>query len=162
LEKEFINIISAHQGVILKVCRMYCNDREDSEDLFQEIVLQLWRSYPAFRGDAKLSTWIYRIGLNMAITRLRKQLRKPVTLPISMEHQNFTEMSSQRMDVEYGTELQAAIDTLNKFDKALLLLYLDEKSYKEIAEIIGLSESNVGVKINRIKRRLKEMIRVRT
>jgi RNA polymerase sigma-70 factor, ECF subfamily len=162
LEKEFINIISAHQGVILKVCRMYCNDREDSEDLFQEIVLQLWRSYPAFRGDAKLSTWIYRIGLNMAITRLREQLRKPVTLPISMEHQNFTEMSSQRMDVEYGTELLAAIDTLNKFDKALLLLYLDEKSYKEIAEIIGLSESNVGVKINRIKRRLKEMIRVRT
>ena len=158
MEKEFIAIVSANQGLLLKVCRMYCNDHADSEDLFQEIVLQLWRSYPTFRGNAKVSTWIYRIGLNIAITRLRKNSRKPATQTLSIEHQNFIDRNDPRLDVEYGAELQAAIDSLNKFDKALLLLYLDDNSYKEIAEIIGISESNVGAKISRIKKKMKEII----
>ena len=158
MEKEFTNIISTHQGIIFKVCRMYCNDREDSEDLFQEIVLQLWRSYPAFNAQAKVSTWMYRIGLNTAITRLRKNNRKPLTQPLSIEHQNLKDPVPQRMDIEYGEELQTAINMLNKLDKALVMLYLDEKSYKEIAEIMGISESNVGVKINRIKKKLQEII----
>jgi RNA polymerase sigma-70 factor (ECF subfamily) len=158
LEKEFTNIISTHQGIILKVCRMYCNDRDDSEDLFQEIVLQLWRSYPAFKADAKVSTWMYRIGLNTAITRLRKNSRKPLTQSLSIEHQNLKDPLPQRIDIEYGEELQTAINMLNKLDKALVMLYLDEKNYKEIAEIIGISESNVGVKINRIKKKLQEII----
>ncbi len=158
MEKEFTNIISTHQGIILKVCRMYCNDRDDSEDLFQEIVLQLWRSYPAFKADAKVSTWMYRIGLNTAITRLRKNSRKPLTQSLSIEHQNLKDPLPQRIDIEYGEELQTAINMLNKLDKALVMLYLDEKNYKEIAEIIGISESNVGVKINRIKKKLQEII----
>jgi RNA polymerase sigma-70 factor (ECF subfamily) len=137
---------------------MYCNDRDDSEDLFQEIVLQLWRSYPAFKADAKVSTWMYRIGLNTAITRLRKNSRKPLTQSLSIEHQNLKDPLPQRIDIEYGEELQTAINMLNKLDKALVMLYLDEKNYKEIAEIIGISESNVGVKINRIKKKLQEII----
>ncbi len=159
MEKEFTDIISTHQGIILKVCRMYCNDHDDSEDLFQEIVLQLWRSYPAFKGDAKVSTWMYRIGLNTAITRLRKNSRKPLTQSLSIEHQNLRDTVPQRIDIEYREELQTAINMLNKLDKALVMLYLDEKSYKEIAEIIGISESNVGVKINRIKKKLQEIIK---
>jgi len=79
LEKDFLKNISDHQGIILKVCRMYCSDVEESEDLFQEIVLQLWRSYPKVKGEAKISTWIYRVGLNTAITSLRKGNRKVST-----------------------------------------------------------------------------------
>jgi len=158
LEKEFINIISANQPIILKVCRMYCADKDDREDLFQEIVLQLWRSYPSFKGEAKVSTWMYRIGLNTAITSLRRSSRKPLTQPLSVDHQNLKDPAAHRIDMEYGTELQTAINLLNKFDKALVMLYLDEKSYKEIAEIMAITESNVGVKINRIKKKLQEII----
>jgi RNA polymerase sigma-70 factor (ECF subfamily) len=159
LEKQFIQVITEHQGIILKVCRMYCSDREDSKDLFQEIVLQLWKSYPKFNGTAKISTWMYRLALNIAITRLRKNSRRPGTSPLGDQHLEFPDQKSQRIDIEYGHELQLAIDSLNKFDKALMLLYLDEKSYKEMAEIMELSETNVGVKIGRIKQKLKEKLK---
>ncbi len=158
LEKEFIKIISDHQGIILKICRMYCNERNDSEDLFQEIVLQLWRSYPKYNGTAKVSTWMYRIGLNTAITRLRKNSRRRDNYPLSDKDSEFPQSDSTRIDIEYDKELQAAIHTLNKFDKALVMLYLDEKSYKEMAEIMGITESNIGVKISRIKQKLKEIL----
>jgi len=122
---------------------MYCANKDDREDLFQEIVLQLWRSYPSFKGEAKVSTWMYR---------------KPLTRPLSVDHQNLKDTAEHRIDLEYATELQTAINLLNNFDKALVMLYLDEKSYKEIAEIMAITESNVGVKINRIKRKLQEII----
>ncbi|HCN83064.1 MAG TPA: RNA polymerase subunit sigma-70 [Sphingobacteriaceae bacterium] len=158
MEKEFIKIISEHQAIILKTCRMYCNDQLDSEDLFQEIILQLWRSYPKFNGASKVSTWMYRIGLNTAITRLRKNSRRRDTYPLSDKENEFPESDMKRIDLEYDRELQAAIDTLNKFDKALVMLYLDEKSYKDMAEIMGISESNIGVKINHIKQKLKTIL----
>ena len=138
---------------------MYCTEKDDREDLFQEIVLQLWRSYPSFKGEAKISTWMYRISINTAITSLRKNSRKPVTQALSVEHENINEITEQRIDVEYARELQLAINILSKIDKALVMLYLEEKSYKEIAEILGISESNVGVKINRIKKKLQELIK---
>lgn len=158
MEKEFLHVINENQGIILKVCRIYCSDRNDSEDLFQEVVLQLWRAYPAFKGDAKVSTWMYRISLNTAITRLRKINRKPATQPLGEEHQSLSDPLVQRLDIEFDHALQAAIKMLDKIDKALVMLYLDEKSYKEMSEIIGISESNIGVKINRIKKKLKENI----
>jgi len=159
LQQEFIDTIAIHQPIILKVCRMYCTEKDDREDLFQEIVLQLWRSYPSFKGEAKISTWMYRISINTAITSLRKNSRKPVTQALSVEHENINEITEQRIDVEYARELQLAINILSKIDKALVMLYLEEKSYKEIAEILGISESNVGVKINRIKKKLQELIK---
>lgn len=134
---------------------MYCDDRQDSEDLFQEIVLQLWKSYPGFKGESKVSTWMYRVALNTAITRLRKAKRRPDSQRIIHDNVNVTDGESDRLDLQYDAELQLAINTLNKFDRALLMLYLDEKGYGEISEIMGITESNVGVKINRIKNKLK-------
>lgn len=101
---------------------------------------------------------MYRLALNTAITRLRKNSRRPGTSSILDQHLGIPEQKSQRIDIEYDQELQAAIDSLNKFDKALMLLYLDEKSYKEMSEIMELSESNIGVKISRIKQKLKEKL----
>jgi RNA polymerase sigma-70 factor (ECF subfamily) len=158
LEKEFIKIISEHQGIIFKVCRMYRDTESDSEDLFQEIVLQLWRSFPNYKGTAKVSTWMYRIGLNTAITRFRKNSKRQDIYRLSDTDYELAQSESKRIDIEYDRELQTAIDTLNKFDKALVLLYLDEKSYKEMAEIMGITESNIGVKISRIKQKLKAIL----
>lgn len=137
---------------------MYCDDREDSEDLFQEIILQLWKSYAGFKGDAKISTWMYRVALNTAITRLKKTKRRPDNQRLDNENLNIPEVVDARLDIQFGAELQQAIQLLNRFDRALLMLYLDENSYSEIAEIIGISESNVGVKINRIKNKLKSIL----
>ena len=137
---------------------MYCSDNTDAEDLFQEMLLHLWKAYPQFNRDSKVSTWMYRIGLNTAITRLRKNNRRPQFQELLSVHNSMPEAGTQRMDLLFDKELQQAINSLNKLDKALLMLYLDEKSYKEIAEIMGFSESNVGVKINRIKKRLKEIM----
>jgi RNA polymerase sigma-70 factor, ECF subfamily len=158
LEEEFLQSVNEHQGIIIKVCRMYCADSTDAEDLFQEILLQLWKSWPTFHATSKVSTWIYRIGLNTAITRLRKNSRRPDLQALSFAQDAIGEIPSQRLDILFDQELQAAINELDKFDRALVMLYLEEKSYKEIGEIMGLSESNVGVKINRIKKQLKEKI----
>lgn len=137
---------------------MYCTERADGEDLFQEIVLQLWRAWPGFNRQSRVSTWLYRISLNTAITGFRRSRTRPVFSPLGIGNDNYAEPPPQRMDLQYAPELQQAISRLNKFDKSLLLLYLEDKSYSEIAEILGLSVSNVGVKINRIKKKLKEML----
>lgn len=134
---------------------MYCDDRQDSEDLFQEIVLQLWKSYSGFKGESKVSTWMYRVALNTAITRLRKAKRRPDNQRIIHDNANVADGATDRLDLQYDAELQLAINTLNKFDRALMMLYLDEKSYSEISEIMSITETNVGVKINRIKNKLK-------
>ncbi|WP_149696378.1 RNA polymerase sigma factor [Chitinophaga sp. CF418] len=158
MEKEFLQTINEHQGIIAKVCRMYCTEPADGEDLFQEIVLQLWKAWPSFNRQSKVSTWLYRISLNTAITGFRISRTRPVFRPLGFDNDNYAEPPPQRMDLQYAPELQLAISRLNKFDKSLLLLYLDDKPYSEIAEILGLSVSNVGVKINRVKKKLKEML----
>ncbi len=158
MEEEFLKSIDQYQGILLKVCRIYCTDNNDAEDLFQEIILQLWKSWPTFNSGSKISTWIYRIGLNTAITRLRKNKRQPYFQTLSVMQNAIPDSTSHRIDVLYDNELQFAISQLNKLDKALVMLYLEEKNYKEIAEILGISESNVGVKINRIKKKLRENI----
>ena len=137
---------------------MYCSQNSDAEDLFQEILLQLWKAWPGFTASSKVSTWIYQISLNNAITRLRKQKRRPLHTVLSGVQEAVRETATQRLDILFDQELQLAIEGLDKLDKALVMLYLEEKRYKEIAEILGLSENNVGVKINRIKRKLKEKI----
>lgn len=118
MEKEFVSLIGNYQAIILKVCRMYGTSHDDNEDLFQEILLQLWKSYPSFKGTAKISTWIYRVGLNTAITRLRRNTRKIHVQQLSFSHENLAESNSPRIDVEYDKELQRAINVLNRFDKA--------------------------------------------
>lgn len=158
MEKAFLRDINDNQGIIIKVCRIYCSDQADFEDLFQEIVLQLWQSYGRFNGLSKVSTWMYRVALNTAITSLRRRKRRPDRNRLTVAEHRAPYIDHPRIDVEYHQQLQGAIDSLNKFDRALMLLYLDEKSYKEMAEIMGITESNIGVKINRIKNKLKTML----
>lgn len=159
MKEDFLKAVKEHQGIILKVCRMYCSDSLDAEDLYQDILFGLWKAWPNFNGDSRISTWMYKIGLNLAITRLRKSKKNVPRESLNFSHETIPANDTIRLDIQFDHELQVAIGSLGQFDKALLMLYLDEKSYKDIAEILGISESNVGVRINRIKKQLKEKIK---
>lgn len=158
-ELDFTQLIQSNQGIVHKVCRIYTDTPEEHEDLFQEIVLQLWKSFDSFKGDSKFSTWMYRVGLNTAITLIRKKTKSiPVT---SLDATNFLQLKSSDFDEEHEERLKllnASIKKLNEVDRALVLLYLEELPYKEIAETIGITEVNARVKMNRAKEKLKEMM----
>ena len=151
---EFLDLIDQHQALVHKVCRIYTDNKEDHSDLFQEILLQLWKAYPRFKGNAKLTTWMYRVALYTAMSDFKKRNRKK-------EAMNALERSTERNAAESYFEMEylhTVINRLNASDRALLALYLDELSYHHISEIMGISESNVGVRLNRIKKRLKNMM----
>ncbi|MES2652554.1 MAG: sigma-70 family RNA polymerase sigma factor [Bacteroidota bacterium] len=155
-EREFLTMIQANQGIIHKVCRIYRDSPEDREDLFQEVIFQLWRSYPLFRGGSKSSTWLYRVALNTAMASFRKN--KPnVTLAEYLPDIQFEDISYEGN--ERQEKLLESIRQLSEPDRALIALYLDELSYQQIAGILGISENNVGVKLNRIKIRLQKLIK---
>ena len=155
LEKEFLRLIHENQKIVYKVCKTYRNTPEDQEDLFQEIVYQLWKSYPSFKGEAKISSWMYRIALNTAIAVYRKQ-KLPVDLVAEMPEQMHTNAGEQTSDNE--DRLFAALRTLNDTEKALISLFLEGFSYEEIAAITGITENNTGVRLNRIKNKLKKIL----
>ncbi len=144
--------LSDHKGILFKIVRAYAFNPHDQDDLFQEIALQLWRSIPEYRGDARPSTWIYRVALYSAAAWARKEKRRPATLPLAdVEHtlQATNHPRDERLDWLY-----AQIAQLDPIDRSVCLLLLDGFSYREMAAILGISESNVGVKIHRIKRHL--------
>lgn len=156
MQATFLKIIEEHQGIIYKVCKMYRDCKEDQEDLFQEIVLQLWKSYPKFRKEAKVSTWIYRIALNTAIATFRKNkivIEFKESIP-KQYHANDADTPSENEE-----RLFEAIRTLNKAERALIALYLEDYPHREIAEITGITENYVGVKISRIKEKLKNILK---
>lgn len=157
LEKQFETYIRDHELLLYKVCRIYTYTDADRQDLFQEIVLQLWKGYPKFRGDAKFSTWLYRIAINTAITGLRKTRDfitsyEPNQLPVLPSHDNVS--SAQEEQVQ---QLYTAIAQLNQVEKALVMLYLEERSYEEMEDILGISQGNLRVKMNRIKEKLRQL-----
>ena len=157
-QKEFSQLIKANQGLIIKVSRLYTNSLEDEQDLFQEIVLQLWRSYDSFKGDSKFSTWMYRVSLNTAITLIRKKTKSSET---DFNEAQFLNLKSEDKDEfleERITLLYAAIRLLNDVERALVLLFLEDLPYKDIAETLGISEVNARVKMNRVKIKLKEIM----
>ena len=157
-EQVFTQLIEENQGIIHKICRIYTDDELSHEDLFQEIVLQLWRSYDSFKGDSKFSTWMYRVSLNTAIILIRKKNKTIVTSSID-NHQ--IHINTDDKDAEIEEQLQmlyAGIKLLNEVDRALVLMYLEDLPYKDIAETIGISEVNARVKMNRAKQKLKEII----
>lgn len=156
MDSEFVTILNNHRGLIFKVCNMYCSDHEDRKDLFQEIVLQIWKSLGSFRHESALTTWMYRIALNTAITHLRKEKRS--VSPVSLTGIEIPDIYDDDEKEESLLQLSAAIEQLNKVDKSIILLYLEEKSYEEISEITGLSKTNVGVKLNRIKAKLSTVL----
>jgi len=158
MKDEFIVMINEHRGILYKISNLYCDDEEDRKDLFQEMVLQLWKSYPGFRAESLKSTWMYRIALNTSITRLRKEKREPSRrslIDADFEIPDFSPGPDQQGDLAL---LRHAIDQLNEIEKAIVMLYLEEKSYEEISDIIGITKSNVGVKLNRIKLKLEKII----
>ena len=156
-EKQFLKLIGEHQGIIYKICRLYRDTVADRDDLFQEIVFQLWRSIASFRGDAKPSTWIYRVALNTAIATFRK--RKPDVeytpqLPDVVQEDESEELALRR------ELLFTAIKQLSDGEKALVALYLDDMDYGQIAEITGITENNVAVKLNRIKAKIQKLLNI--
>lgn len=159
MEKEFIELVNDYRALIFKVCNLYCRDPESCRDLFQEVVLQLWKSYPGFRKEAAKSTWIYKVALNTAISYLRKENRSLQKKPLELEELEIPDLSIAIDENESRKLLHQAIDRLSEIEKAIILLYLEEKSYDEISEIIGISTSNVGVRINRIKIKLNKTIK---
>jgi RNA polymerase sigma-70 factor, ECF subfamily len=156
-EKPFVDLINTHQGLIHKVCMLYENDREARNDLFQEIVLQLWRSFPTFRGEAKITTWMYRIALNTAISGLRKRGRTIKTEDIRERHYNFSD-APEDMREENFQKLQWAIRQLTEIERAMIMMALDEIPYEEIADTIGITQNNVRVRMNRIREKLRKMM----
>lgn len=154
---NFLNVIESNKGILYKVANSYCRNNEDRKDLIQEIILQLWKSYDNYNETFKYSTWMYRISLNVAISFYRKEnSRKRISNPLTSEIFDFsyTEISEEKK-TNFGI-LNQIISELNDLNKAIMLLYLEEKSYKEISEIIGISETNVATKIGRIKSKLKK------
>ncbi len=158
LSKQFISLLEVNKGILYKVARTYAREEEEIKDLIQEISIQVWKSFPKFKSDYKFSTWLYRIALNVAISNLRKESKRTSsTEPISAR---FIQIAAPPDDPqnEQINQLYQVIGELKSFDRALMLLYLEEKSYVEIADILGISESNVATKLNRLKKILKEKI----
>lgn len=154
-EKTFIEVVDQHQRIIHKVCRMYRDRREDQEDLFQEIVYQLWKSFPRFRQEAKVTTWMYRIALNTAVAVFRKKSIPTDRLDNVPERYHPTEATDHSENEE---RMYEALRRLGNSERAIISLFLEDYSYQEIAEITGITENYVGVKINRIKNKLKAIL----
>ena len=156
-EQKFISLINEHQGLIHKVCIMYENDRDVRNDLFQEIVLQLWKSFASFRGESKISTWMYRIALNTAISGFRKNSRKVKTEDLRELHFNISEAAGDEQE-EHVQKLQWAIRQLSEIERAMIMMALEEIPYEDIAETIGITQNNVRVRMNRIREKLKKLM----
>lgn len=153
-EKEFVELIEAYKQVIYKVCYIYASDSNNLNDLYQEVVINLWKAYPRFRGECKTSTWVYRIGLNTCISFYRKEKSKPQVVPLSVDLESITQEEEKASQLR---ELYQMINRLGYMERALILLWLEENSYQEIADILGISRNNVAVKLNRIKEKLRTM-----
>lgn len=150
-EKEFLKMIASYERIIFKVASFYADKENPISDLYQEIILNLWKGYPSFRGDSKQSTWIYRIALNTCVSFYRKQKKGVAYIDITADIPAIYEANDNIK------ELYMLIDRLGKIERALVLLYLEEKSYKEISDITGLTVTNVATKLARIKEKLKQM-----
>lgn len=158
-EQEFLKQVSDSQGIVHKVCRIYIVDEEERKDLFQEIMIHLWKSYSTFRGDSKFSSWMYRVSLNVAIQHHRKKKRKFDEISIEVGFLNIAANPTTNLIEEKEAMLYSAIGTLNTIEKGIMLLHLEEKSNEEISSIVGITQNNVRVKMNRIRNKLKEILK---
>ena len=158
-EQEFVTLVETHQNLIHKICRLYTESSAEHKDLFQEITIQLWKAYPKFRGEAKFSTWMYRVGINTAISLYRKSKRRIQSLSFDdvafkiPQDEAYNDTEDQQL-----TAIYKAVKQLNDIDKALIFLYLENKTYKDISETMGISEVNARVRMNRLKKKLKQQL----
>jgi len=151
--------ILPHAGIIIKICRAYTNSQEDFEDYYQEVCLQIWRSKDSFKKDSQWSTWIYRLSLNVCLTYLKKKKNNDKQFTSDSLPPEAIDDSHTFAD-ESVNQLYMAIRKLTEIDRAVILLYLEEKSYQEIADIIGSNQNNIGVRIKRIKERLNKLLNI--
>ena len=158
LEKKFLSDFEKDQNIVHKVCRIYTTNQDQHNDLFQEITIQVWKNYSKFRGEAKFSTWMYRVALNTAISLYRKSTR-------SIKTQDFDDVSFKIKSIDYDDKkdqqlkaLYTGIRGLSDIEKALIFLYLEDKPYKEIGTTLGITEVNARVKMNRAKDKLKKSL----
>ncbi|WP_326984107.1 RNA polymerase sigma factor [Chryseobacterium sp. MYb264] len=158
LEQEFLAKIEKHKGIIFKISKMYMDDKDDRDDLFQEITFQVWKAYPNFKGESEFSTWLYRVALNTAIIFLKSEKKRSF-----IGNEDFTNYKIVQEDYDSEKEerlskMYDAIHQLNPIDKAFIFYYLEDFSGREIAEQMGISEGNVRVKMNRAKNKLKDIL----
>ena len=156
-KENFIRTIKDNEGFIFKIASVYTNSLEDKNDLVQEILFQLWKSFDTFNQNSNISTWVYRVALNVALYQLKLSKKRVLTIPIDEQSLNNQDIDDNENEERWKIFKQQ-IDNLNLLDKGIVMLYLDNKSYEEIAEIIGISKSNVGTKLLRIKEKLKLQI----
>ena len=153
-ELDFARIVREHKGTIYTVCYMFSKDEEEVADLFQDILVNLWKGFENFRGDSSARTWIYRVSLNTCISAERKKKRKGETVPLDMNINLFEDSGEDMKQIRL---LQNRISRLGPFDRAIVLLWLENLSYDEIAAFVGISPNNVSVRLFRIKEQLKNM-----
>ncbi|SEP11783.1 RNA polymerase sigma-70 factor, ECF subfamily [Flavobacterium sp. CF108] len=157
-EQEFLNRIESHKGILYKVSKMYMDTHDDQQDLFQEIICQLWKSYDSFRNESQFSTWMYRVAVNTAIVFLKKEKRKVDKYEIASENikEDEDDLYIKESQIDH---FYKAVQKLEKIDKAIIFYQLEGFSHKEIGENLGISEGNARVKLNRAKEKLKEIIK---
>ena len=156
-QPDFVQLIRDNNGLILKVCNLYAATVQDRQDLYQEIVIQLWRAIPKFRSESKLTTWMYRVALNTAISDYRKQKRTIVTTGMDLLTKEIEDSLEQADKEEKLKSLYAAINHLSEIEKAIVMLYLEDKPYDEMEDILGINQNNLRVKMNRIKEKLRQL-----
>lgn len=154
LEKDFANIVRKHKSTIYTVCYMFSQDNDEVEDLFQETLINLWKGFAQFRGDSSPATWIWKVSLNTCISFDRKKRRRGESVPLSMSINLFEDDDNDSRQIEV---LRKRINQLGPFDRAIVLLWLENLSYEEIGEIVGITAKNVSVRLVRIREQLKKM-----
>jgi len=154
----YTNSILPYAGIIIKICTAYSNSQEDFEDYYQEVCLQIWRSKDNFTGNSEWSTWIYRLSLNVCMTLRKRENNRNLQILKSNELPEIANQELFSFQDKYLEELYTAIKQLSELNRAIIVLHLEEKSYKEIAFIIGTNSNNIGVRIQRIKKKLKQLI----
>jgi RNA polymerase sigma-70 factor (ECF subfamily) len=158
IQEQFLGLIKENNGIIHKVCHLYCHSAQDRQDLFQEILLQLWKAFPKFRSESKISTWMYRIALNTAIADFRKQQRRINTVNGGLSESLGSYDHDPIEQKERLVVFQQAVDRLSDVEKAIVILYLEEKSYQEMEEILGMGQAGLRVKMTRIKEKLRRQV----
>ena len=159
-EKEFLRLISEHEGLIHKICHVYAADALAKQDLFQEIVIQLWKSFENFRNESKISTWMYRVALNTALTEKRRNKTKVSISFLGSLKDDKAQESNMDADEENLNLLFSAISKLTEVEKAVVMLYLDDKSYEDMEDVLGINQGTLRVKMNRIKEKLRQITKV--
>lgn len=157
-EQEFLSLVENHKGILYKVSKMYMDNADDQQDLFQEIVLQLWKAYDSFKGESQFSTWMYRVAINTAIVFLKKEKRKVDKYEIATDNIKEEENDADEKEIKLQY-FYKALQRLDKIDKAIIFYQLEGYSHREIAMNLGISEGNARVKLNRAKEKLKEIIK---